>query len=68
MDHILEPVLVKKYFKNDSLTDMFEQLKNLTKNQSKISAKKIKVSLIEAGLEKLKYDMGNMSENRIKNK
>ena len=68
MDHILEPVLVKKYFKNDSLTDMFEQLKNLTKKQSKISAKKIKVSLIEAGLEKLKYDMGNMSENKIKNK
>ena len=47
---------------------MFEQLKNLTKNQSKISAKKIKRSLIEAGFEKLKNDMRNMSENEIKNK
>ena len=42
IDDILEPVLVKKYFKNDSLTDMFEQLRNLVKNQGKISAKKIK--------------------------
>ena len=68
IDDILEPGLVKKYFKNDSLTDMFEQLRNLVKNQSKISAKKIKMSLIEAGLEKLKNDMKNMSENEIRNK
>ena len=68
IDDILEPGLVKKYFKNDSLTDMFEQLRNLVKNQSKISAKKIKTSLIEAGSEKLKNDMKNMSENEIRNK
>ena len=68
VDNILEPGLAKKYFKNDSLTDMFEQLKNLVKNQSKMSAKKIKMSLIEAGLEKLKNDMRNMSENKIRNK
>ena len=43
IDDILEPGLVKKYFKNDSLADMFEQLRNLVKNQRKISAKKIKV-------------------------
>ena len=47
---------------------MFEQLRNLVKNQSKISAKKIKMTLIEAGLEKLKKDMRNMSENKIKNR
>ena len=68
VDDILETGLVKKYFKNDSLTDMFEQLRNLVKNQSKISSKKIKMTLIEAGIEKLKKDMGNMSENEIKNK
>ena len=43
VDDILEPGLVEKYFKNDSLTDMLEQLKNLAKNQSKISAKKIQM-------------------------
>ena len=68
VDDILEPGLVKKYFKNDSLMDMFKQLKNLTKNQSKISAKKNKKSLIEAGLEKLNNDMRNMSANKTKNK
>ena len=68
VDDILEPGLVKKYFKNDSLADMFERLRNLVKNQSKISAKKIKMTLTEAGLEKLKNDMRNMSENEIKNK
>ena len=52
IDDILEPGLVKKYLKNDSLTDMFEQLSSLIKSQSKISAKKIKMSLIETGLEK----------------
>ena len=46
---------------------MFEQLNSL-RNQSKILAKKIKMSLIEAGLEKLKNDMKNMSENEIRNK
>ena len=40
--------------------------KNLVENQSKISAKKIKMTLIEAGLEKLKNDMKNMSENEIR--
>ena len=50
IDNILEPGLVKKYFKNDSLTNSFEQLRSLIKNQSKISAKKIKMTLIEAGL------------------
>ena len=60
--------MVKTYFKNDSLTDMFEQLNSLIKNQSKISAKTIKMSLIEAALEKLKNDMNNMSENEIRNK
>ena len=64
IDNILESGLVKKYFKNDSLTDMLEQLKHLIKNQSK----KIKMSLIEADLEKLKKDMKNMSENEIRNK
>ena len=68
VDDILEPGLVKKYFKNYSLTDMFEQLNSLVKNQNKISVKKIKMSLIEAGLEKLKNDMENMSENEIRNK
>ena len=68
IDDILEPGLVKEDFKNDSLTDMFEQLKSLVKNQSKISAKKIKMSLTEAGLEKLKSDMKNMSKNGITNK
>ena len=68
VDDILEPGLVKKYFKNDYLTDMFKQLKSLVENQSKISAKKIKMALIEAGLEKLKNDMKNMSENEIRNK
>ena len=68
IDNILEPGLVKKYFKNNYLTDMFKQLKSLIKNQSKISAKKVKMSLIEAGLEKLKNDMENMSENEIRNK
>ena len=60
--------MVKTYFKNDSLTDMFEQLNSLIKNQSKISAKTIKMSLIEAALEKLKNNMNNMSENEIRNK
>ena len=68
IDDILEPGLVKKDFKNDFLTDMFEQLRNLIKNQSKISAKKIKMSLTEAGLEKIKNDMKNMSVNEIRNK
>ena len=68
MDDILEPGLVEEYFKNDSLTYMFEQLKCLVKNQSKISVKKNEKSLIEAGLEKLKNDMKNMSENKIRNK
>ena len=68
VDDILESGLVKKYFKNNSLTDMFEQLNSLVKNQSKISSKKIKMSLVEAGLEKLKNDMENMSENEIRNK
>ena len=68
IDYILESGLVKKYFKNDFLTDMFEQLRSLMKNQSKISAKKIKMLLIEAGLEKLKNDRKNMSENKIRNK
>ena len=62
IDDILEPGLVIRYFKNDSLTDMFEQLRSLIKNQSKISANKIKMSLIKAGLEKLKNNMKNMSE------
>ena len=47
---------------------MFEQLNSLVKNQSKISAKNIKMSLIEAGLGKLKNDMKNMSENEIRDK
>ena len=68
IDGILEPGLVKKYFKNDSLIYMFEQLRSLVKNQSKISTKKIKMSLIKAGLETLKNDMKNMSENEIRNK
>ena len=68
VDDLLEPALVKKYFKNDSLTDMFEQFRYRVKNQSKISAKKIKMTLIEAGLEKLKSYMRNMTENEIKNK
>ena len=42
VDDILEPGLVKEYFKNNSLTDMFKQLNRRVKNQSKISAKKIK--------------------------
>ena len=58
----------KNINQENSLTDMFEQLNNLVKNQSKISAKKIKMTLIEAGLEKLKNDMRNMSENEIRNK
>ena len=49
---MLEPGLVKKHFKNDSLADMFKQLRSLVENKSKISAKKIKISLSEAGLEK----------------
>ena len=59
VDDILEP---------DSLADMLKQLRSLIENQSKISAKKIKMSLIEAGLEKLKNNMRNMSENEIRNK
>ena len=47
---------------------MFEQLRSLIKNQCKISAKNTKMSLIESGLEKLKNDMKNMSENEIRNK
>ena len=43
---------------------MFKQLNNLVKNQSK----KIKMKIIEAGLEKVKSDMRNMSENEIRNK
>ena len=43
---------------------MFKQLNNLVKNQSK----KIKMTIIEAGLEKVKSDMRNMSENEIRNK
>ena len=39
---ILEPGLVKKYFKDDSLTNIFEQLRNLVKNQAKYQPKKIK--------------------------
>ena len=54
VDDMLEPGLLKKYFRNDSLTDMFKQLRNLIENKSKISAKNIKMSLIEAGLIKLK--------------
>ena len=42
VDNILVLGLVKKYFKDGSLTDMFEQLRSLVKNQSKISAKKLK--------------------------
>ena len=44
--------------------DMFKQLNNLVKNQSK----KIKMTIIEASLEKVKSDMRNMSENEIRNK
>ena len=33
IDDILEPGLVKKYFSNDYLKDMFEQLRYLVKNQ-----------------------------------
>ena len=47
---------------------MFEQSNNPVKNQSKIWAKKIKMTLTEAGLEKLKNEMRNMSENEIRNK
>ena len=51
VDNILEPGLVKRYFKDDSSMDMFEQLRNIVKHQRKISAKKIQMTLIEAGLE-----------------
>ena len=47
---------------------MFVQLTKFTKNQSKIPSKKLKITLIEIGLEELKSDMKNMSENEIKNK
>ena len=68
IDNILVPGLVKKYFKNDSLKEMFEQTRDLIKNQSKISAKKIKIIVIEVGLKKLKNNIQYMSENEIRNK
>ena len=64
IDSSLEPGLVKKYFKDESSTDMFLKIKS----SIRIEARNIKMAIIKSGLISLKNDMKNMSENEIKNR
>ena len=60
--------MVKKYFKDESLTDMFLKIKAILRNPIKEQAKNMKVAIIKSGLWSLNNDMEDMSESEIKNK
>ena len=68
LDNILQPGLVKQYFKNNSLVEMIKQLKSLIKNQNKISAREAKILLTETGLSDLKNDIKYLSKGEVENR
>ena len=68
LDEILSPGLVSKYFENNCLNEMIEQLeyfKRLGKKSIEYKNKMVKIAL---GYWKLTKDIKNMSENEVKNK
>ena len=68
VDSILEPASVKKYFKDESLTDIYLKLNAILRTPIKVPAKNIKLLILKAGLISLKDDMKDMSKDEIKNK
>ena len=68
VDSILEPGSVKKYFKDESLTDIYLKLKAILRTPIKVPAKSSKLLILKAGIISLKDDMKDMSKDEIKNK
>ena len=68
LDEILYPGLVNKYFKNNSLKEMIEQLKYFRRQGKESIEYKNKMARIALGFWKLKKDIKNISENEVKNK
>ena len=68
LDEILSPGLVSKYFENNCLNEMIEQLEYFKRLGKKSIEYKNKMAKIALGYWKLTKDIKNMSENEVKNK
>ena len=68
LDEILSPGVLSKYFENNSLNEMIEQLEYFKRLGKKSIEYKNKMATIALGFWKLKKDIKNMSENEVKDK
>ena len=64
VDNKLDSAIIRKYFNEGSLSDLFEFL-SYSQNKTIVGAKQ---TLIEANLSDLKKDIRNMSDDEVKNK
>ena len=68
MDKTLDPELVDKYFYEDPLKELVKQLKDLARQDNKLTEYNNKKALFVVGLLRLENYMKNMSEDEGKNK
>ena len=68
LDKVLDPELVDKYFYETSLKEIVKQLKDIRRQDNKLTEYINKKALLVVGLLRLENDIKNMSEDEVKNK